>query len=125
MSSLDAIIRELRRAAARARAARYAVHGLVAAAAWVALVLLIARLTPVERRATVAVVGIPVALAIAAIAWLLRRPSAAILMRLARLPLRFQERRPTAWGGRAAAGGRGDLRGPGGAAPAAPAAAAE
>ena len=54
MSSLDAIIRELRRAAARARAARYAVHGLVGAAAWVALVLLIARLTPFERRATVA-----------------------------------------------------------------------
>ena len=34
MSSLDAIIRELRRAAARARAARYAVHGLVGAVAW-------------------------------------------------------------------------------------------
>src|SRR5256885_1048304 len=87
MSSLDTIIRELRRAAARARAARYAVHGLVAAAAWVALVLLIARLTPVEQRATVAAVGIPAALAIAAIAWLLRRPSAAILMRLAAIPL--------------------------------------
>src|SRR5258708_38761835 len=96
MSSLDAIIQELRRSAARARAARYAVHGLVAAAAWVALVLLIARLTPVERRATVAVVGIPVALAIAAIAWLLRRPSAAILMRLADPRRRLRERPPAA-----------------------------
>src|SRR4030081_15004 len=96
MSSLDAIIRELRRAAARARAARYAVHGLVAAAAWVALVLLMARLTPVEQRATVAAVSIPVALAIAAIVWLLRRPSAATLMRLADIRLGLKERLSTA-----------------------------
>jgi ribosomal protein S20 len=110
MSPLDAIIRELRRAAARARAARYAVHGLVAAAAWVALVLVIARLTPFERRATVAVVGIPVALAVAAIAWLLRRPSAAILMRLADIRLGLKERLSTAWERRTEAGALDDVQ---------------
>jgi len=110
MRSLDAIIRELRRAAARARAARYAVHGLVAAAAWVALVLLIARLTPFERRATVAVVGIPVALVVAAIAWLLRRPSAAILMRLADIRLDLKERLSTAWERRTESGALDDAQ---------------
>src|SRR6266851_2894349 len=110
MSSLDTIIRELRRAAARARAARYAVHGLVAAAAWVTLVLLIARLTPFERRATVAVVGIPVALAVAAIAWLLRRPSASILMRLADIRLGLKERLSTAWERRTESGALDDVQ---------------
>jgi hypothetical protein len=110
MSSLEAIIRELRRAAARARAARYAVHGLVAATAWVALVLLIARLTPFERRATVAGIGIPVALAAAAIAWLLRRPSAAILMRLADIRLGLKERLSTAWERRTESGGLDDVQ---------------
>jgi hypothetical protein len=110
MSSLDSIIRELRRAAARARAARYAVHGLVGAVAWVALVLLIARLTPFERRATVAVAGIPVALAVAAIAWLLRRPSAAILMRLADIRLGLKERLSTAWERRSESGALDDVQ---------------
>ena len=110
MSSLDAIIRELRRAAARARAARYAVHGLVGAVAWVALVLLIARLTPFERRAAVAMVGIPVALAVAAIAWLLRRPSESILMRLADIRLGLKERLSTAWERRAESGALDDVQ---------------
>src|SRR5207245_803173 len=90
--------------------ARYAVHGLVAAAAWVTLVLLIARLTPFERRATVAVVGIPVALAIAALAWLLRRPSAAILMRLADIRLGLKERLSTAWERRTESGALDDAQ---------------
>jgi ribosomal protein S20 len=110
VSSLDAIIRELRRAAARARAARYAVHGLVAAAAWVALVLVIARLTPFERRTTVAVVGIPVALAVAGIAWLLRRPNASILMRLADIRLGLKERLSTAWERRTESGALDDVQ---------------
>ena len=110
MTTLDAIIRELRRAAARARAARYAVHGLVGAVAWVALVLLIARLTPFERRATVAVAGIPVALAVAAIAWLLRQPSAAILMRLADIRLGLKERLSTAWERRSESGALDDVQ---------------
>jgi hypothetical protein len=110
MSSLDAAVRELRRAAARARAARYAVHGLVGAVAWVVLVLRIARLTPFERRATVAAVGIPVALAVAAVAWLLRRPSAAILMRLADIRLGLKERLSTAWERRSEAGALDDVQ---------------
>ncbi len=76
MTSLEAIIRELGRAAARARGARYAVHALVAALAWIALVLVIARLTPFEGRALVAAVGIPIVLVIALLAWLIRRPTA-------------------------------------------------
>ena len=91
MNTLDAIIRELRRAAARARAARYAVHALVAALAWVALVLVIARLIPFERRALVAAVGIPIVLAIAALAWLLQTPNASVLMRLADFRLGLKE----------------------------------
>jgi hypothetical protein len=97
VNSLDAIIRELGRAAARARAARYAVHALVAALAWIALVLVIARLTPFERRALVAAVGIPIVLIIALVAWLLGSPSTSVLMRLADLRLGLKERLSTAW----------------------------
>jgi len=97
MNSLDAIIQDLGRAAARARAARYAVHALVAALAWIAVVLVMARLTPFERRPLVAAVGVPVALVIALIAWLLRRPSTSILMRLADFRLGLKERLSTAW----------------------------
>src|ERR1700730_1655315 len=99
MNSLEAIIRELGRAAARARAARYAVHALVAALAWVAAILVIARLTPFEGRALVAAIGVPVMLAIAALAWLIRRPSAAVLMRLAALRLGLKERHSAGSGG--------------------------
>src|SRR5438105_8021592 len=97
MPSLDAIIRELRNAAARARAARYAVHGLVAALAWVAAILIVARLTPFERRAEVAAIGIPVAIAAAAVLWLVQRPSANVLVRLADIRLGLKERLSTAW----------------------------
>src|SRR6266513_982313 len=110
MSSLDSILRELRKAAARARAARYAVHGLVAAAAWVAAVLIVGRLTPVERPAEVAAVGIPIALAIAAFAWLLRRPNAAVLMRIADLRLGLRERLSTAWERRSQAAPMDDIQ---------------
>ena len=104
MTSLDAIIRELGRAAARARGARYAVHALVAALAWIALVLVIARLTPFEGRALVAAVGIPIVLAIALLAWLIRRPTAAVLMRLADFRLGLKERLSTAWERRSESG---------------------
>jgi chemotaxis protein histidine kinase CheA len=110
MGSLDAIIDQLRWAAARARAARYAVHGLVGAVAWVAVILIIARLTPMERRAEVAAIGIPAAIAIAALAWLLRRPSAAVLMRLADLRLGLKERLSTAWERRAESGPMDDVQ---------------
>jgi hypothetical protein len=104
VNSLDAIIGELGRAAARARAARYAVHALVAALAWIALVLVIARLTPFERRMLVAAVGIPVVLVIALLAWLLRNPSTSVLMRLADLRLGLKERLSTAWERRSESG---------------------
>ncbi|OLE37252.1 MAG: hypothetical protein AUG48_04960 [Actinobacteria bacterium 13_1_20CM_3_68_9] len=97
MSPLDAIIRELRRAAARARAARYAAHGLVAALGWVVAILVAARVTPIERRAEAAAIGIPVALGVAALLWLLRRPSANVLVRLADIRLGLKERLSTAW----------------------------
>jgi len=104
MSSLEAILRELRRAAARARAARYAIHGLVGAVAWIAAVLLVARLVPFERRAEVAAIGIPVAAVLIVIAWSLRRPSATVLMALADIRLGLKERLSTAWERRAEAG---------------------
>jgi hypothetical protein len=104
MNSLDAILRELRRAAARARAARYAVHGLVAVVAWIAAVMVGARLVPVERRAEVAAVGVPVAAVLVVLAWGLRRPSAALLMALADIRLGLKERLSTAWERRAEAG---------------------
>src|ERR1700736_6339213 len=110
MNSLDAIIRELGRAAARARAARYAVHALVAALAWILLVLIIARLTPFEGRPLVAAVGIPVVLAIAALAWLIRRPSATVLMRLADFRLGLKERLSTAWERRTESGPLDDVQ---------------
>ena len=104
MSSLEAILRELRRAAARARGARYATHALVAALGWVAAVLLVARVVPFERRAEVAAIGIPVAIAFALIAWAVRRPKAAVLMALADLRLGLKERLSTAWERRHEAG---------------------
>src|SRR5438093_530500 len=97
MSSLEAILRELRKAARRALGARYAAHALVAAVAWVAAVLIVARLVPFERRAEVAALGITVALALAAAAWLIRRPNAALLMAIADIRLGLKERLSTAW----------------------------
>src|SRR5207244_2981124 len=104
VTSLEAIIRELGRAAARARGARYAVHALVAALAWIAVVLVIARLTPFEGRALVAAVGIPIVLVIALLAWLIRRPTATVLMRLADFRLGLKERLSTAWERRSESG---------------------
>ena len=104
MNSLETILRQLRRAAARARAASYAVHGLVAAGAWIAAVLVIARLVPFERRAEVAAIGVPVAAALMVLAWSLRRPSAPLLMALADIRLGLKERLSTAWERRAEAG---------------------
>src|SRR5438094_7102166 len=104
MSSLEAIVRELRKAARRALGARYAAHALVGAVAWVAAVMILVRLVPFERRAELAVLGIPVALAIAAAAWLIRRPSAALLLAMADIRLGLQERHSTAWERRAESG---------------------
>lgn len=104
MRSLDTIIQELRRAAARARAARYGVHALLAASAWVALVFIVARLIPIERRVAIAAAGVPVILVIAFVAWLFRRPAPSVLLRLADIRLGLKERLSTAWERRAEAG---------------------
>lgn len=104
MSSLDAILRELRRAAARARAARYGVHTTVGGVAWIAAVLVVARLVPFERRAEAALIGIPIVIALGVIAWAVRQPSAAVLMALADLRLGLKERLSTAWERRTEAG---------------------
>jgi chemotaxis protein histidine kinase CheA len=97
MSSLEQIVRELRRAAARTRAARYGIHALAGALLWVAGVLLVARLIPFERRAELALIGIAAAVLLALIAWLLRRPTAGVLMAIADLRLGLKERLSTAW----------------------------
>src|SRR5690349_6293170 len=97
MNSLDSILRQLKRFAARARAARYGLHALAGAVIWLTAVLLAARLIPIERRGELAAAGIALAIALAAIAWLLRRPSADSLMALADLRLGLKERLSTAW----------------------------
>ena len=104
MTSLEAILTELRRAARRALGARYAAHALVGAVAWVAAVLILARLVPFEQRLEVAALGIPVALAIAAAVWAIRRPSAGLLMAVADIRLGLKERLSTAWERRAESG---------------------
>src|SRR2546428_11093169 len=101
MSSRGAILRGLRRAGRRALGARYAAHALVGAVAWVAAVMVLARLVPFERRAELAVLGIPVALAIAAAPWLIRRPSAALPMAMADIPPRLKGRPSPGLGRRA------------------------
>ena len=104
MSSLEAIVRQLRSAAARARATRYAVHGLVGVVAWVAAVFLAARVIPFEQRTEVALLGLPIALVLAAVAWAIRRPTAAAMMAIADLRLNLKERLSTAWERRGEAG---------------------
>ena len=66
--------------------------------------LVIARLTPFEGRVLVAAVGIPIVLAVALLAWLVRRPNASILMRLADFRLGLKERLSTAWERRSESG---------------------
>ena len=97
MGSLDNILQELRRAAGRARAARYALHALVGAAGWVAAVLIVARLVPLERRLELAALGLPLALAMAAVLWAFRRPAPSVLLTLADIRLGLKERLSTAW----------------------------
>src|SRR5438270_786207 len=97
MSSLDQVVRELRRAASRTRAARYGVHALAGALVWVAGVLLVARVIPFDRRAPLALIGIAAAALLAGLAWLVRRPTAGVLMAIADLRLGLKERLSTAW----------------------------
>lgn len=104
MTSLEAVVRELRRSASRTSAARYLVHAVAAATAWILTVLLAARLLPVEQAIRIAAAGVPVAFAGAAAAWIVARPSPLRLMRTADLQLGLKERLSTAWERRAASG---------------------
>jgi hypothetical protein len=109
MSSLEAVVRALRRSDARSSAGPFVVHALLGATIWVAAVQIMARLVPIERRLQLATLGIPVVLGIAATAWLARRPRPDVLMRLADLRLGLQERLSTAWERRAASGAMDEL----------------
>jgi hypothetical protein len=85
------------------------VHAFLGAAVWVAAALLVTRLVPIERRVQLAVLGIPVVLAVAATAWIVRRPGPDVLMELADLRLGLKERLSTAWERRTATGTMDDL----------------
>jgi hypothetical protein len=109
MSSLEAVVAALRRSNSRSSAPPYLVHAALGATAWVAAVLLVTRLVPFERRIQLAVLGIPVMLAVAATAWAVSRPAPDVLMRLADLRLGLKERLSTAWERRTASGVMDDL----------------
>jgi hypothetical protein len=71
---------------------------------WLAGVLLVARILPIETRLQVAAVGIPVIVFGVAAAWVIRRPRPDTLMRRADLRLGLKERLSTAWERREATG---------------------
>jgi chemotaxis protein histidine kinase CheA len=104
MSSLEGVVGTLRRSDARSRALPYVVHALLGAAAWVAIVLVAARIFPLETRLQPAALGISVILVAAGIAWLVIRPRPDTLMQRADLHLGLQERLSTAWERRSASG---------------------
>jgi hypothetical protein len=104
MSSLEGIVGTLRRSDARSRALPYLLHALLGAAIWVALVLLAARVVPIEARLQPAALGISVILAAAALAWFVIRPRPDALMQRADMRLGLQERLSTAWERRGADG---------------------
>jgi hypothetical protein len=97
VTSLEAIVRELRWSEARTSAVRYLMHGLLAGAGWVIGVLLVGRLAPIEQTLRVAVLGVPIAFAAVALAWVIARPAPAKLMQSADLRLGLKERLSTAW----------------------------
>ena len=109
MSSLEAVVRALRRSDERSRALPYLIHAALGATIWVTAVLLAARVVPVETRFQLAELGIPVMLAAVGIAWIAQRPRPHVLMQLADLRLGLQERLSTAWERRAERGVMDDL----------------
>src|SRR5207237_620571 len=96
MSSLEAIARELRWSAVRASAVRYLLHAMLGASAWILAVVLVARFVPMEQALRVAALGVPVAFAAVAVAWIAARPSSPGLMRTADMQLGLKERLATA-----------------------------
>src|SRR2546430_4481737 len=104
MSSLEAVVRRLRRSSARASAVQYLLHAVLAAGAWILGVVIVARFIPLEQVVRVAALGVPVAFAVVAVAWVATRPSPIHLMRTADLRLGLKERLSTAWERRLEAG---------------------
>ncbi|OLB82172.1 MAG: hypothetical protein AUI15_38360 [Actinobacteria bacterium 13_2_20CM_2_66_6] len=97
MSSLESVVRVLRWSDARSSAVRYVFHALLAAAAWVLVVVIVARFIPLEQAVRVAAFGAPFAFAAIAVAWIAARPRPMRLMRTADLQLGLKERLSTAW----------------------------
>jgi hypothetical protein len=97
MSTLEMVVGALRRSDVRARAMPYALHAAVGAVIWVAAVELAVRVTAIETRVQLIFVGIPVIVALAAVAWLVRRPRPDVLMQIADVRLGLKERLSTAW----------------------------
>ena len=109
MSSLEAVVTALGRSDARSSAPRFLVHAAVGTAVWVGAILLITRIVPFERPLQLALLGIPVMLAVAATAWLASRPGPGVLMSVADQRLGLKERLSTAWERRASTGLMDDL----------------
>src|SRR5260370_16141786 len=103
-SSLESVVRALRGSDARSSAATHLVHGALAAAIWLAAVQLMSRIVALEPRVELAVLGLPVALAVVVIAWISRRPGPDALMQAADVRLELKERLSTAWERRGASG---------------------
>jgi hypothetical protein len=104
MSSLEAVVRELRWSAARSSAVRYLLHAVLVGAGWIFVVVAAARLVPIEQVWRFAAYGVPVAFAAVAVAWAAARPRPMRLMRTADLRLGLKERLSTAWERRLARG---------------------
>src|SRR5207248_1612218 len=97
MSSLEAVVRALRRSDARSSAVRYLLHAALASAGWFFVVIVAARLVPVEQVWRIAAFGVPVVFGAVAVAWAAARPRPMRLMRAADLRLGLKERLSTAW----------------------------
>ena len=75
MTSLETVVRELRWSAARSSAPKFGLHAVLAAVLWVATVLLITRLTPVDQGTRLAALGIPIAFLLIAVGWVVMQPA--------------------------------------------------
>ena len=104
MSSLEAVVSQLRWSAARSSAIRYLLHASVVAVGWVFVVVVAARLLPIEQVWRIAAYGVPVAFLGVAVVWVAARPRPMRLMRTADLRLGLKERLSTAWERRLAGG---------------------
>src|SRR5215472_10777174 len=104
MASLESVVQQLRLAQARSSAVRYSEHAVLLFLAWIVAVFAWSRLTPLEETRDLAALGLPVAVGLLAIAWVLARPRPMGLMRGADAALDLKERLSTAWERRFSAG---------------------